>query len=78
MNYEAIALNTQEQLNRLTNAFGLDDYKAPEYMFVENDHTIGGTPNRFSKRPIVYDEGWKKEFSNRKLLYWIGGLLNKF
>ena len=27
---------------------------------------------------VLYDEGWKKEFSNRKLLYWIGGLLNKF
>lgn len=77
MNYEDIALHTQEQLNRLTNAFGLDDYKAPEYMFVENDHTIGGTPNRFSKRPIAYDDAWKKAFEHKKFLYWVGGLLNK-
>lgn len=77
MDYENIAQHTQQELDRITSAFRFDEYQAPEFMFVENDHTIGGTPNRFSKRPIVYDEAWKKEFKNKKLLYWIGGILNK-
>lgn len=77
MRYEDLAQHTQQELDRIINQFGLQKYTAPEFMFVENDHTIGGTPNRFTKRPIVYEEGWKNNFKQKKLLYFTGGVLNK-
>ena len=78
MQYEAIAQQTQQQLDAIIEKFGMNSYTAPEYMFVEDDHTIGGTPNRFEKRPISYDENWKNVYQNMKLLYFAGGILNKF
>ena len=78
MQYETIAQQTQQQLDTVIEKFGMNSYSAPEYMFVEDDHTIGGTPNRFEKRPITYDESWMKAYQNKKLLYFVGGLLNKF
>lgn len=77
MRYEGLAQHTQQELDRIINQFGLSTYAAPEFMFVENDHTIGGTPNRFTKRPIVYEESWKNNFKQNKLLYFTGGVLNK-
>lgn len=77
MNYEDLAQRTQEQLDAITSKFGMDSYVAPEYMFVEEDHTIGGTPNRFEKRKIVYEDGWKKTYGNKKFLYATGNVLNK-
>lgn len=77
IHYEALARQTQQQLEMATAAFNMQPYKAPEYMLAENDHTIGGTPNRFSKRPIVYDEGWKESYKSNRFLYVAGGLLNK-
>lgn len=78
IHYEDLAQATQRQLDRITEAFGMDRYAAPEYMFVEEDHTIGGTPNRFEKRPIRYEEEWKKKFEHKKMLYIAGEVLNKF
>lgn len=77
MNYEDLAINTQAKLDEITARFNILPYTAPEFMYVENDHTIGGTPNRFSKRPIKYDESWKKEYEQKKFLYMLGGLMNK-
>jgi len=77
MQYEALAQQTQQQLDKLVATVGLDKYEAPQFMFVEDDHTIGGTPNRFEKRPIKYEEAWKKNFKNKKLLNFTGAILNK-
>jgi hypothetical protein len=77
LNYEDLARSPQAALDNLTSKFGMERYIAPKYMVVEEDHTIGGTPNRFEKRPIVYEEGWKKNYKNRKLLYITGNVLNK-
>jgi hypothetical protein len=77
LNYEKLAQNTQAQLDNITTKFEMQRYSAPEYMFVEDDHTIGGTPNRFEKRPIVYEESWKKNYEKKKMLYLAGEVLNK-
>ena len=77
LNYEELAQNTQEQLDNITVKFGMANYAAPEYMFVEEDHTIGGTPNRFSKRPIVYEDSWRKNYEKKRMLYVTGKVLNK-
>ncbi|MEP7318163.1 MAG: sulfotransferase [Panacibacter sp.] len=76
--YETVAQHTQQELDIVTTKFGMNSYTAPEFMFVEDDHTIGGTPNRFEKRPITYDESWKKAYEKKQLLYFTGGVLNKF
>jgi len=77
LNYEHLAQFTQEKLNDITSKFGIDKYAAPTHMFVENDHTIGGTPNKFEKRPIVIEESWKRNYEKKKMLYLTGNVLNK-
>ncbi len=77
INYEDLAINTQSELDRINKKFNLKNYIAPQFMELEEDHTIGGTPERFSKKPISYDGSWKKNYENKKLLYLMGGLLTK-
>src|SRR5439155_8512695 len=77
LNYEELAQHPQERLNAITFQFGMNKYVVPEFMCVEEDHTIGGTPTRFEKRPIVYEEEWKKNYQKKKVLYVTGNVLNK-
>ena len=74
--YENLATNTQQQLDDIVKICGLQPYQAPEYMVVEDDHTIAGTPQRFSKRPIAYDASWKAFYSKKPLLSFFGKFLN--
>jgi len=77
LNYEQLATNTQEQLDRIVAKTGLHPYSAPQYMYVENDHTIAGTPQRFTKRPIAYDNSWENTYKGKPVLSLIGKVLNK-
>lgn len=77
MDYESLAQHTKEEMQRLISAIGMKPFTIPEYMELEEDHTIAGTPGRFSKKPIQYDDAWKKQFESDKLAYATGGLLNK-
>ncbi len=76
VNYESLATKTDLELKRIFSAFGIKPFETPQYMELSNDHTIGGTPERFSKKPIKYDDGWRLSFSNNRLAYFIGGILN--
>ncbi len=51
-------------------------YQAPEYMVVEDDHTIAGTPQRFTRRPIAYDNSWTKAYQEKPVLSLFGKILN--
>ncbi len=77
MNYESLAQHTHEELQRIFQTFDMQPFATPEYMVLSEDHTIGGTPGRFTKKPIQYDESWKDLFKNDKPAYFIGGVLNK-
>jgi Sulfotransferase domain len=77
LNYEELATRTQEQLDKIVQKTGLQPYSAPQYMYVENDHTIAGTPQRFTKRPIAYDNSWKKTYEKKPVLSFIGKVMNK-
>jgi len=46
-------------------------------MYVENDHTIAGTPQRFTKRPIAYDNSWEKIYEGKPVLSLLGKVMNK-
>ncbi len=77
LDYEALATSPQEQLNLITNQFGMQSYNAPGYLEVAGQHTIAGTPERFSNKPIKLDEAWKKAYSKNKFAYKFGAALNK-
>jgi hypothetical protein len=77
LNYEDLATNTQEELDKIVMKTGLQPYTAPQYMYVDNDHTIAGTPQRFTKRPIAYDNSWEKMYETKPVLSLIGKVMNK-
>jgi len=77
LNYEDLVKHTQKKLDDITSEFCLAKYEAPAWMFAAKDHTIGGTPNRFEKRAIVFEETWKKNYEKKKMLYVTGNVLNK-
>jgi len=77
LNYEQLAINTQEQLDKIIAKTKLQPYPAPKYMYVENDHTIAGTPQRFTKRPIAYDNSWEKTYEGKPVLSLLGKVMNK-
>lgn len=77
INYEQLATDTQSQLNKIVQKTGLQPYNAPALMHIENDHTIASTPQRFSKKPIKYDNSWKQTYSNKPLLSLVGKIMNK-
>ena len=77
LSYEQLATHTQLQLDKVVRKTGLQPYKAPEYMHVEDDHTIAGTPQRFTKKPIKYDNSWEEAYSKKPVLSFVGKIMNK-
>lgn len=76
ISYEALALNPQQQLNNICTKFGLANYKAPEYMELNNDHTIAGTPGRFERKVIAADNSWKDFYKQHAMLNALGKIFN--
>ncbi len=76
ISYEALAANPQKELDNICARFGLKNFEAPSYMELMNDHTIGGTPTRFEKRPVAADDSWKKFYKNKPLLNAFGKFAN--
>lgn len=77
LDYETLATNLQPTLDQICNQFGLSNYEAPVYMELFDDHTVAGTPGRFTKKPIQYDASWKDAFRSDKLSWITGGILNR-
>lgn len=77
LDYKTLATDTHTELQKIFDAFGLQPFPTPEYMELVEDHTIGGTPGRFTKKPIQYDDGWKEEYKHSKFAYFVGGVFNK-
>ncbi|HYJ66020.1 MAG TPA: sulfotransferase [Parafilimonas sp.] len=78
ISYEALAANPQQELDKICNYFGVKNYTAPGYMELSNDHTIGGTPGRFERRPVAEDTTWKIFYANRPILNLLGKFANRF
>jgi hypothetical protein len=77
ISYEQLATDTQTQLDKVVRKTRLQAYKAPEYMHVEDDHTIAGTPQRFTKKPIKYDSSWQEIYNKKPVLSLVGKIMNK-
>ncbi len=78
ISYEALAANPQQELDKICNYIGLKNYTAPDYMELSNDHTIGGTPGRFERRPVAEDTTWKNFYSRKPILNLLGKFANRF
>ncbi len=76
INYESLAADPQKELDKICNKFRLQNYTAPEFMELSNDHTIAGTPGRFERRKIVADNSWKIFYKHNKLLNILGKVFN--
>lgn len=77
VNYESLAKETNTTFQSIIQKAGLTSYPTPEFMELIEDHTIGGTPGRFERKPIQYDDKWHKAFKENKFAYFIGSILNK-
>ncbi len=76
LDYESLAKYTDSELKRLFTALNMKPFPTPKYMELVEDHTIGGTPGRFEKKPISYNESWKEEYKDDPVAFKIGGFLN--
>lgn len=77
MKYEEFFDNPQKILDEMSSFFGFDSFEMPEYMELNNDHTIAGTPNRFKKTKIKYDDRWHGTAKKHPLFNALGYVLNK-
>lgn len=77
ISYEDLATSPQKIIDRITEKFDLPPVKVPEYMYLENDHTVGGTPTRFEKRKIKFDDSWKSGIAKMPLFKIVGGILDR-
>jgi hypothetical protein len=76
INYEVLAANPQKELDKICGIVGLNNYAAPEFMELLDDHTIAGTPGRFERKKIAADNSWKDYFKNKALLNFLGKVFN--
>ncbi len=77
LNYESLATQTQQELDRIIQQYNLMPYDAPTHFVVKGQHTIAGTPERFANNPIKYDDAWIKYYDSAKFSYRFGNVLNK-
>jgi hypothetical protein len=76
IDYEALAANPQNELDKICDKFGIQKYTAPEFMELSNDHTIAGTPGRFERKKIAADNSWKGFYQHNKMLDVLGKVFN--
>lgn len=74
--YENLVTNPQLTLDKIRNYFELKSFTAPGYTELINDHTIGGSPDRFERRLITEDINWKKFYKRNPLLNILGKFFN--
>jgi len=75
VNYESLSKSTSSTINEIIEKFGLDPFEIPKYVYSGNQHTIAGTPNRFTKKKIKYDDTWTKDMKKNKIFNIAGSIL---
>lgn len=76
IHYEYLSKQTNRVITDIRDKFDIEYFDTPEYMYLKDDHTIGGSPNRFKKRKIKYDSNWEKEIKYKPLFRMIGKILS--
>jgi len=76
--YEDLSSNPQNTIGLILDKFEQQKFEVPKFMsFGNDDHTIGGSPNRFDIREIKYDDAWKSKIVKRPLFNNIANLFNR-
>ncbi len=75
--YEDLARRPQAVIDHICDSFQLHALQVPDYMVIERDHAVGGTPNRQGKRKIEYDDSWKKKSASRPIFRLLGSVIDK-
>ena len=76
--YEELAKKPNQILKQIAQKFDLSPCDAPKYMDFTNSHTIGGTPNRFEKSPIRYDNKWERISQSKPIFHLVGKLIDLY
>jgi len=68
ISYEKLTKEPKKSISSIFNFLEIDNYQYSKYMDCTQGHSIGGTPTRFQKRPIIYDDRWKREIEKMPIL----------
>lgn len=77
ISYENFMNAPQYHLDKIADFANFEKFAFPEYMELQNDHTVAGTPNRFVKRKISYDNRWESVAKKNPFFNILGYLLSK-
>ena len=73
--YEKFLSDPDYLTNLISKKFNFQNFIMPSFMDLRDKHTIGGTPNRFNKRPIKYDKQWELIAQRKPIFNFIGKFL---
>jgi hypothetical protein len=76
INYEELAKKPQQTIRKIVQKFDFPSFDVSEYMDTSSSHTIGGTPSRFEKSPIKYDDKWEKISKRKPVFHVVGKLMD--
>ena len=69
VNYEQLALNPQEQLDRICDGLDLSRVKNFDIEKVTDHHPLGGNFDAIRAKKVSVDRRWKKELSDETVEY---------
>lgn len=75
--YSDLCAHPQRTTQLIATTLDMGQLGAPRYFERSKSHTIGGTPDKREKQPIVYDDSWKQQLRHYPLLRLVGWALNK-
>lgn len=75
--YEEFIENKEALYRQVLQKTDVSEKQIPTYFQPYPSHSIGGTPTRFEKRPVSYDDSWKQFYARRPLADLFGRLLEK-
>ena len=77
INYEDFVANTDYFYSRILKELHLTENPVPEFFKPYPSHSIAGTPDRFKKRAVTYDDRWKQFYKKRPVANIVGSFLEK-
>ena len=75
IDYEYLSKHTECTINSIIKKLRIPSFEVPKYMDCKSKHSLGGTPTRFQKSIIKYDDKWKTIIKKMPLYNYIGNKL---
>lgn len=77
LNYEKFVQNTDKYYLQILEKVNLPVINIPKFFQPYPSHSIAGTPGRFEKKEVVYDDSWKLFYKSHPISNFSGWLLEK-